>query len=48
MRLSAWAETPADAEALAEALYEARPHWRISIDGRTVTFSREGRVADFA
>jgi hypothetical protein len=47
LRLRAWAETASNAEALAEALYKARPRWRISIDGRSIVFSREGRVADF-
>jgi hypothetical protein len=48
LRLNVWAETASNAEALAEALYEARPRWRISIDGRSIVFSREGKVADFA
>jgi len=39
---SAWTKTSSEAE----ALHEARPQWRISIDGKHVVFSREGRIAD--
>lgn len=33
---------------LAEALHEARPRWRLAIDGSSLVFSREGRVVDAA
>ena len=39
--------TPADAEALAEALHEAQPSWRVRIGGRQAVFSREGKIVDF-
>jgi hypothetical protein len=45
-RMSASTASPQEAWALAEALYEARPTWRISIDGRDAVFSRDGKVVD--
>ena len=45
-RMKALTASARDAHALAEALYEARPAWRISIDGRDAVFSREGKIVD--
>ena len=45
-RIRIWTDTTAEVEALAEALHDARPQWRLRIDGRTAVFSREGRVVD--
>jgi hypothetical protein len=46
LQLNAWAATLAEAEALAEAFHDARPHWRIAIDGKAVVFSCDGKVVD--
>jgi hypothetical protein len=46
LHLNAWAASTPEAEALAEALYEARPQWRIAIDGNEIVFSRDGKVVD--
>lgn len=48
LHFSAWTSSLPEASALAEALYDARPKWRIRIDGRLVVFSREGKVAQLA
>jgi hypothetical protein len=45
-RLRVWSVTPAEAEAVAEALHEAQPRWRVRIDGREPVFSREGKIVD--
>jgi hypothetical protein len=45
-RISVWTVTPVEAKALAEALHDAEPRWRVRIDGREPVFSREGRVID--
>jgi hypothetical protein len=51
LRMNAWAASSREARALAEALYEARPTWQISIDGscsqyssRPTAFSVVGRL----
>jgi hypothetical protein len=47
LRMNAWAASSSEARALAEALYEARPTWQISIDGCDAVFSHDGRLVDF-
>jgi len=42
--ISAWTATVAEAERLAEALHDARPQWRVHINGQQAGFSREGKV----
>jgi hypothetical protein len=46
-RITVWTSTPAEAKAVAEALHNAEPAWRVHIDGREPVFSRDGRVVDF-
>jgi hypothetical protein len=41
------AATEVDAALVAEALHEARPSWRVTIDNHEIVFSREGKVVDF-
>ena len=45
-RIRVWTVTPVEAEAVAEALHDAQPRWRVRIDGRDAVFSREGKVVD--
>jgi hypothetical protein len=45
-RIKVWTATPGEAKSLAEALRDARPNWRVSIDGRVPVFSREGKLVD--
>jgi hypothetical protein len=40
------AATRQEAAVVAEALHDAKPQWRIEIDGREAVFSREGKVVD--
>jgi hypothetical protein len=46
-RFMVWTATAGDAELLAEALYEARPRWEVTIDGKEAVFSRDGKVVGF-
>jgi hypothetical protein len=45
-RITVWTVTPVEAQAVAEALHDAQPRWRMRIDGRDAVFSREGKVVD--
>jgi hypothetical protein len=45
-RINVWTTTPGEARSLAEALHDARPSWRVSIDGQVPVFSREGKLVD--
>jgi hypothetical protein len=45
-RIRVWTNTPAEAKAVAEALHDAEPAWRVRIDGREPVFSRDGKVID--
>jgi hypothetical protein len=47
LHMTAWTASEQEARALAEALYAARPDWRISIDGNNPVFSCDGRIIDF-
>jgi hypothetical protein len=45
-RINVWTATAAEAAALAEAIHEARPRWRVQIANQETVFSREGKVVD--
>jgi hypothetical protein len=45
-RLRVWTKTPGEAQAVAEALHDANPAWRVRIDGRQPVFSRDGKIID--
>ena len=45
-RMTVRAATRQEAAVVAEALHDAKPQWRIEIDGREAVFSREGKVVD--
>jgi hypothetical protein len=46
-RITVWTVSRAEATEVAQAFHEARPGWRVHIDGQQAVFSREGTVVDF-